>query len=152
MERRLAGWNRFYLSKGCRITLIKNALSNLPAYCLSFFLILVDVANSIEKLQRDFLWGRVGEEFKFHIVSWSKICTMISSGGLGVRNVLMFNRGLLGNGYGIIPQRGRFCGDQLWKLNMIACGEGGVPMRFLGPTGLGCGKTLGEGEGFALDW
>jgi hypothetical protein len=35
---------------------------------------------------------------------------------------------------------------------MIACGEGGVPMRFLGPTGLGCGKTLGEGEGFALDW
>lgn len=81
---RLAGWKRPYLSKGGRLTLIKSSLSNLPTFYLSIFPILVGVANRLEKLQRDFLWGRVGEELKFHLVHRSKICTLISLGRLGV--------------------------------------------------------------------
>jgi hypothetical protein len=38
----------------------------------------------------------MGEELKFHLVSWSKVCTPIPEGGLGIRNLLMFNRALLG--------------------------------------------------------
>ena len=52
MERRLAGWKRLYLSKGCRFTLIKSTLSNLPTYFLSLFPIPTSVAKRIEKLQR----------------------------------------------------------------------------------------------------
>jgi hypothetical protein len=37
IERRLASWKRLYLSKGGRVTLIKNTLSNLPTYFLSLF-------------------------------------------------------------------------------------------------------------------
>jgi len=55
MEHRLASWKRLYLSKGGRVTLIKNTLSNLPTYFLSLFFILVHEANRIENLQRDFL-------------------------------------------------------------------------------------------------
>jgi hypothetical protein len=73
------------LSKGGRINLIKCTLSNLPTYFMSLFPILASVANRIEKLQRDFLWGGLGEEFKYHMVSWSKVCTPISDGGLGIR-------------------------------------------------------------------
>jgi hypothetical protein len=47
-------------------------------------------------LQRDFLWGGIGEEFKYHLVNWLKVCTPISEGGLGFRKLLMFNRALLG--------------------------------------------------------
>jgi hypothetical protein len=75
MESRLAGWKRLYLSKGGRLTLIKSTLSNLPTYYLSLFPIPVGVANRLEKLQRDFLWGGLGDEFKFHLVHWSQICT-----------------------------------------------------------------------------
>jgi len=32
----------------------------------------------IEKLHRDFLWGALGEEFKYHPVSWSTVCSPIS--------------------------------------------------------------------------
>jgi hypothetical protein len=66
MERRLASWQRLYLSKGVRVTLIKSTLSNLPTYFLSLFSIPMHVSNRIEKLQRDFLWGGIGEEFKYH--------------------------------------------------------------------------------------
>ena len=66
-----------YLSKGGRITLIKSTLSNLPTYLLSLFLIPTSVANRIEKLYCDFLWGGLGDEFKFHLVKWSKVCSPI---------------------------------------------------------------------------
>ena len=77
MERRLEGWKRLYLSKGGRLTLIKSTLSNLPTYFLSMFPIPVTVARRIEKLQRDFLWGGLGEEFKFHLVNWDSVCAPI---------------------------------------------------------------------------
>ena len=49
-ERMLAGWNKLYLSKGGRLTLVKRKLFNLPAYFLSLFPIPVSVAHRFEKL------------------------------------------------------------------------------------------------------
>jgi hypothetical protein len=96
IECRLASLKMIYLSKGGRDILIKSTLSNLRTYFLSFFPILVSVANHIEKLQRDILWGGIGAEFKYHLVSWSKICSPIYEGGLGIRNLQVFNKALVG--------------------------------------------------------
>jgi hypothetical protein len=70
IEHRLASWKRLFLSKGGRVTLTKSTLANISTYYLSLFSIPGSVAFCIEKLQRDFLWGRIGDEFKFHLVSW----------------------------------------------------------------------------------
>jgi hypothetical protein len=72
------------------ITLIKSTIFNLPTYFMSIFPLLVSVANCIEKLQRDFLWGRLSEEFKFHLINWSKVCSSISKEGSGVWNLEAF--------------------------------------------------------------
>ena len=96
LETRLAGWKRMYLSKGGRVTLIKSTLSNIPTYYLSLFPIPVGVAHRIEKIQRDFLWGGLGEDFKYHLVSWDRVCTPLCYGGLGIRKLLLYNQALLG--------------------------------------------------------
>jgi hypothetical protein len=96
MERRLAGWKKLCLSKGGRVTLIKSTLSNLLTYYLSLFPVPVSVANRIEKIQRDFLWGGMGDEPKMHLVNWDQVCRPIRAGGLGIRNVLKFNKALFG--------------------------------------------------------
>jgi hypothetical protein len=46
-----------YLSKGGRVILIKNTFFNLPTYFKSLFPLPVGIANRLEKLQWDFLWG-----------------------------------------------------------------------------------------------
>ena len=92
MERKLAGWKKLYLSKGGRLTLLKITLSSLPTYFLSLFTIPTHVANKIEKLQRDFLWG----DSKTHLLSWDKVRLPIANGGLGIRKLTTFNKTLLG--------------------------------------------------------
>jgi hypothetical protein len=47
--KKLARWKRMYLSKGDRLTMIKSTLSNLPAYYLSLFQILVGVVKNTKR-------------------------------------------------------------------------------------------------------
>ena len=90
-ERKLAEWKKMYLSKGGRLTLLKSTLSSLPTYFLSLFTIPTHVANKIERLQRDFLWG----DSKTHLVGWDKVCAPLECGGLGVRKLTTFNKAFL---------------------------------------------------------
>ena len=63
---------------------------------MSLFPIPISVALRIDKIQRDFLWGRMGEGKKFHLVNWSQVCQPLKMGGLGVRNLRIFNQALMG--------------------------------------------------------
>ena len=85
-----------YLSKGECLTLLKSTLSSLPTYYLSLFTIPKHVAERIEKLQRNFLWGGLGDGFKHHLVGWNTVCHPLAHDGLGVRKVAVINRASLG--------------------------------------------------------
>ena len=45
------------------------------------------MAKRIEKLQRDFLWNRIGGEPKKHLVNWANVCMPLHVGGLGIRRL-----------------------------------------------------------------
>jgi len=53
-------------------------------YFLSLFPLSASVGFRVEKLQRDFLLEGISDEFKYYLVSWSKVCTLISEGGMGL--------------------------------------------------------------------
>ena len=108
IERKLVGWKKMYLLKGGRLTLLKSTLSSLLTYFLSLFTIPTHVANKIERLQRDFLWG----DSKTHWVGWDKVCAPLENGGLGVRKLSTFNKALL-NGYGGLGMRRQGFGEGL---------------------------------------
>ena len=93
---KLSGWQRMYLSKGGKVTLIKSTLCSLPTYFMSLFPNPASVALRIDKIRRDFLWGGMGEGKKFHLVNWSHECQPLKMGGLGVQNLRIFNQVLLG--------------------------------------------------------
>uniref|UniRef100_A0A2N9HPD9 Reverse transcriptase zinc-binding domain-containing protein n=1 Tax=Fagus sylvatica TaxID=28930 RepID=A0A2N9HPD9_FAGSY len=111
MERRLAGWQRLYLSKGGRLTLLKSTLSSLPTYYLSLFTIPVSVAKRLEQLQRNFLWGGFGEESKHSLVKW--ILFGVEENRLW-RRVVASRYGVVNGGWCTSQVRGSYgCG--LWK-------------------------------------
>ena len=112
MRRRLAQWKRQYISKGGRITLIKSTMASLPIYNMSLFRMPKSVANRLEKLQRDFLWGGASLERKVHLIKWEVMCTQKEKGGLGIRKIDPLNKALLGKWLW------RFAveKDNLWKM------------------------------------
>ncbi|XP_035544454.1 uncharacterized protein LOC108983424 isoform X2 [Juglans regia] len=96
-------------------------------YCSSFAIWsvqvsrLTGVAHRIEKLFREFLWGGLGEETKFHLASWNKVCSPVSGGGLGVRNLRTFNKALLGKWLWRYQEEG----ESLWK-EVVVSRHGGA--------------------------
>uniref|UniRef100_A0A2N9ESY8 PARP catalytic domain-containing protein n=1 Tax=Fagus sylvatica TaxID=28930 RepID=A0A2N9ESY8_FAGSY len=152
LERRLSGWQKLYLSKGGRLTLLKSTLSSLPTYFLSLFTIPISVVRRtkkhrrrIEKLQREFLWGGMGDEVKHHLVGWDKVCAPKEVGGLGVRSLFLTNKALLGKWlwrFGVE-------GHHLWRRVLVAkfgSDLGGwrtKPIR--GPHGCGLWKGIMSG-------
>ena len=91
MEKKLLGWKQLYLSKGCRLTLLKSILSSLPTYYLSLFIVPKAVVVRLERIQRNFLWGSSVECFKYPLVAWENVCLPRELGGLGIRNLVSFN-------------------------------------------------------------
>jgi hypothetical protein len=89
----LASWKKQYLSKGERVTLTKSTLSSLPYYFLFLFPLPVEITNRLEKLERDFLWGGLGDEFEYQHVNWKTMFASIQDGG---RRLLILNLVLLG--------------------------------------------------------
>jgi hypothetical protein len=57
MEHQLASWQRLYLSKGGRVTLIKSTLANVPTYFLSMFPIPGSVATHLREVTTGFSLG-----------------------------------------------------------------------------------------------
>lgn len=95
VKKKLKPWKRRHISIGGRCTLIKSTLGNLPVYYMSIFRMPVAIANIIEKIQRQFLWGDSEEKRKLHLVKWDKVTKNKKFGGLGVKRLLEHNSALL---------------------------------------------------------
>ena len=103
--------------------MIKNTLSSLPIYFMSFFVIPIKVCSRLEKIQRDFLWGGGAVEKKHYLVNWNLVCVDKKEGGLGICSLVALNKPLLGKwSWRFVEER-----EPLWR--QIIIGKFGVEER-----------------------
>jgi hypothetical protein len=92
---RLQGWKERYLSKAGQEVLIKVVAQAIPTYAMNCFHLPKIWCDEITSLIARYWWGQKGDERKLHWMKWDKLCTSKEDGGLGFRNLFLFNSSLL---------------------------------------------------------
>ncbi|KAL0286160.1 UNVERIFIED_CONTAM: hypothetical protein Sradi_7155400 [Sesamum radiatum] len=94
IDDRIRGWDGIMLSFAGRLQLIKSVLTALQVYWAMAFILPKSIIREIEKRLRSFLWkGSSGVGYAK--VSWQQACRPVEEGGLGLRDLLALNRGLM---------------------------------------------------------
>jgi hypothetical protein len=83
------------LSLAGKEVLIKAVEQAIPTYFMSVFLLPVSLCKELNQLMQVFWWGHLCNDSKIHWISWSRMGRAKSAGGLGFRDLLMFNKALL---------------------------------------------------------
>lgn len=93
--KKLQGWKEKLLSRAGKEHLLKSVIQSIPTYMMSLFSIPEGILNEINSMCARFWWGSRGTERKMHWISWEKLCLPKSHGGLGFRELKVFNQALL---------------------------------------------------------
>ncbi|KAE8704873.1 hypothetical protein F3Y22_tig00110435pilonHSYRG00103 [Hibiscus syriacus] len=93
---KLSGWIANSLSIAGRVVLVKSVLCSLPVYFMSMFRIPAAVILKLNSIMASFLWGDSIDKKKIHWVNWKSVSKPRNLGGLGVPNLALLNRALLG--------------------------------------------------------
>lgn len=81
-------WSTRDISFASRLLqLINYVLISIHSYWAQVFVLPRKVLHEIERVCRAFLWSEEYYSNKVGYVKWSKVCTSLKAGGLGVRNV-----------------------------------------------------------------
>lgn len=89
------GWKDKLLSNAGREILIKAVAQATPAYTMSVFKFSDSLWKDLNSMMGNFWWGQKENERKLAWVSWEKLCTPKFEGGMGFRDLKVFNLALL---------------------------------------------------------
>lgn len=96
MSQRLSRWAAKHLSIAGRLVLLNAILSALPTYFMMVLKLPKWVIRQIDKIRRKFLWHGVGENSgKMNMANWELVCKPKIYCGLGVVDLVAFNKDLL---------------------------------------------------------
>ena len=93
--RKLQGWEEKLLSQADREILIKVVAQAVPTYTMNCFKLPSGLCNDIESLIQKFWWEQRGERRKLHWVGWGVLQRPKDEGGLGFKDLALFNDALL---------------------------------------------------------
>lgn len=70
---------------GGRTTLSSSILASIPNYIKQYTLLPKKILKTIDKFQRDFMWGSNDSKRKLHLLNWDIITLEKNKGGLGLK-------------------------------------------------------------------
>jgi hypothetical protein len=93
--KRVQGWLEMLLSAGGKEVLIKSVAQAIPTYSMSCFKLPRGLCHHINSLLRNFWWGSKEGKRKTCWVAWEDMTKPKHLGGLGFRDIELFNLALL---------------------------------------------------------
>ena len=73
----------------------KVVVQAIPTFTISCFKLPVGLCHDIEMLIQKFWWGECGDQRKIHWKNWETLCKLKSEGGLGFKDLAVFNEAML---------------------------------------------------------
>jgi hypothetical protein len=90
------GWAEKNLSYPGKEALIKSVIQSMSTYSMSCFLLSKGSCQKLNSISGRFWWGGNLDRRSMHWLSWEKLSVPKSNGGMGFRDMHMFNIALLG--------------------------------------------------------
>lgn len=95
IKNKLDGWYSKFLSPAGKEVLLKAVITSLPTYTMSCFLLPKLLLKEMTKAMRQFWWSVHKDRHGIPWIAWDKITLSKKEGGLGIRDMLAFNKALL---------------------------------------------------------
>jgi len=91
----LVGWKEKLLSKAGKEVLIKVVAQAIPTYTMNCFKLLDSLSDELMEMIKNFWWGQKKEKRKIAWLRWEKMCEPKCDGGMGFKNLKLFNKAFL---------------------------------------------------------
>ncbi|KAL5559711.1 hypothetical protein UlMin_035922 [Ulmus minor] len=92
---KLSGWKSKFLSTGGREVLTKAIIQSIPTYSMSMFKLPFSLIKELHRLCAQFWWGGNNEKKRMHWCTWERLCAHKLNGGMGFRDMRLFNKAIL---------------------------------------------------------
>lgn len=96
VERKLEGWKERLISTAGKEILIKTVIQAIPQYAMSVFKIPTSICHAIEKRIASFWWNQNSDRRGIHWKKWEDLKMRKDFGGLGFKDLVDFNKAMLG--------------------------------------------------------
>jgi hypothetical protein len=123
LVKRCSNWNEKHMSMAAKEVLIKSAVQAIPTYVMGVFKLPLGTCDDMTQIIRKFWWGEENGQRKVHWVVWDKLLAPKGKGGMGFRDLRLFNKALLARqAWRLIQYPDSLCA-QLLKAKYYHCGE-----------------------------
>lgn len=92
---RVQGWQEKLLSKAGKEILVKAVAQAIPTYAMSCFDITKGLCDDLSTMIGRYWWSQQDKIHKIHWLSWEKLSRPKKKGGLGFRDLHLFNQAML---------------------------------------------------------
>ncbi|XP_074306120.1 uncharacterized protein LOC141641352 [Silene latifolia] len=93
---KIHGYGAKKFSYAGRLVLVKAVLTTLHSYWASLFVLPKGILAKVEATCRNFLWDNCADCHRVPLVAWDTVCRPKVEGGLGIKNLELMNKALIG--------------------------------------------------------